>query len=354
VCIVAYISGHGLGHSAREVEMLRHLPEDVPLVVKTAAPEWFWRSELRRPFAFVNEAFDVGCVKRDSLHIDVPGTLAAWRAVAVRNIGRDEDEAEDLRRRGARLVVSDVPSLPLVAAGRAGIPAVCIANFTWVEIYHRFIDEEPAFAPIVRDLTAEYARATLLLDAGLSLPMPYFPSRETVGLVARTGRDRRDELLRLLPPSARDKRLALVYVGGWGLPIPYERATAFADWHFFSLDAPPVMPPNWSLVPRDALDHPDIVASVDLVVSKPGYGLAAECLSLGTPLLFPPRPAFAEYEALESAVTAWPGGLLIPPAPFLDLAWRPYLDRVPTRGATPLLSAPGGPGAAAAIRRYLR
>jgi hypothetical protein len=353
VSVVAYVSGHGLGHSAREVEVLRHLPADVPLVIKSTAPEWFWRAELRRPFTFLPDAFDVGCIQRDSLRIDVPATLAAWEAMAAQNTERYGTEADYLRRRGARVVVSDVPSLPLVAAARAGVPALCVANFTWVDIYRRFADQEPIFGAIADRLAGEYAEATLLLEAGLSLPMPYFSDRESVGLMARPGRERRADLLRHLPRMARGKRLALVYVGGWGLPIPYERVSAFGDWHFFSLDAPPVLPANWSVVPREALDHPDIVASVDLVISKPGYGLAAECLSCGTPLLFPPRPAFAEYDALVAALSSWPGGILIPEEDFVELRWRSYLERSPQRGATPSVAAPGGPAAAQAILRHL-
>jgi hypothetical protein len=353
VCVIAYVSGHGLGHSAREVEILRHLPSDVPLVVKSAAPEWFWRAEMRRPFTWVTDEFDVGCIQRDSLQIDIPATLRAWQRVAAQNADRYAAEADYLRRSNARVVVSDIPSLPLVAAARAGLPALCVANFTWVDIYRRLAEEEPTFHAIADGLTGEYAEATLLLEAGLSLHMPYFRDREAVGLVARPGRERRTDLLRHLPESASGKRLALVYVSGWGLPIPYERAEAFEEWHFFSLDAPPYLPNNWSVVPRDALDHPDLVASADLVVSKPGYGLAAECLSLGTPLLFPPRPAFAEYDALAAALTAWPGGIPLPVDAFLKLRWRPYLDQIPIRGVTPSVDAPGGPKVAQAIVQHL-
>ena len=44
MALVAYVSGHGLGHSAREVTILRDLPPEIPLYVKTAAPDWFWRT----------------------------------------------------------------------------------------------------------------------------------------------------------------------------------------------------------------------------------------------------------------------------------------------------------------------
>ena len=55
----------------------------------------------------------------------------------------------------------------------------------------------------------------------------------------------------------------------------------------------------------------DVTASVDAVVAKAGYGTLAECMAAGTPLIFPPRPSFAEHEALAAgAQTVMVGSLL--------------------------------------------
>ena len=346
--VVAYVSGHGFGHSVREVEILRRLPPEIPLVVKTAAPEWFWRQEIARPFTFVAEAFDVGCLQTTSVDIDVRGTLAAWNDVDARNRERFAAEAEDLRRRGARVVVTDVASFPLTVAAHLGVPGLCIANFTWADIYAGLAKREPGFAPIARRLEDEYAQATLLLDADLALSMPYFPRREWIGLVARPGRNRRAELVSALgvDPGCH---LALVYAGNWGLPIPWERLEEFGDWHFLTFAAPPVPVRNLSLLPQEVLPHTDATASVDLVISKAGYGLVGECLTGQTPLLYCPREGFAEYAALDRALLAWPGGLKLSSRRFLAADWGAALARVPARAGLPRIAADGGPRAAATI-----
>lgn len=349
MCVVAYVSGHGFGHSARQVEILRHLPAYIPLVVKTAAPEWFWRAELPRPFELVADTFDAGCVQKDSLTVDVTATLAAYESVRAKNETRITNEVEDLRVRGARVVVTDVASFPLAVARTVGIPGVCVANFTWADIYGEYQNDAPAFAPLVRELEVQYAQTSLLLDAALSLPMPYFPHRESVGLVARTGRDERDRLIAALPPAVQTKRIALVYLGNWGFPIPYEKMAHIDGWHFVSLDDAPVPLPNWTRVPRDLMAHPSLVASVDAVVSKAGYGLCGECLAHGTPLLYPRRAGFAEFAALHAALSQWAGGLFVPESDFLSADFGPHLSRVPRRGETPALPAPGGENAAARI-----
>lgn len=354
MCLVAYVSGHGFGHSSRQVEILRRLPLDIPLVVKSTAPEWFWRQEVARPFEFVPTAYDVGCLQTTSLQVDAHATLAAWHDINARNQSRWADEVHDLRERRARVVVTDVASFPLTVAAHLGIPGFCVANFTWADIYAGLADVALGFAPVVAQLEREYAQATSLLDADLSLPMPYFARRERIGLVARPCNSRRDDLVRQLNLDP-DRKLALVYAGNWGLPLPWERLQTFADWHFLSFLPPPVPVANLSVVAQTAFRHADVVASVNLVVSKAGYGLVGECLSAPTPLLYCPRADFAEHAALHAALSAWPGGLCIPSDAFLAADWAQGLSRVPERSNLPRVVAGGGQRAADfLVGHYLR
>ncbi|GAB4464205.1 MAG: hypothetical protein OHK0029_33930 [Armatimonadaceae bacterium] len=347
--ILAYVSGHGLGHSAREAAILRHLPPEIPLTLKTAAPAWFWQGELPRPFTLLAESFDVGCVQRNGIEIDVSGTLAAWQVKERENRGRLDAEVAWVREQGFRLIVSDVPSFAMTVADRAGIPSVCVVNFTWADIYRNLggtAEEQRELNSIADRLETEYARATVALETGFAVPMPYFPHKKSVGLVARKPLPNpvpaRERLLAVLPETAHGKRLALVYVGGWGLPISYQRVAEFTDWHFLSLDAPPDLPPNWTVLPRSLMDHPALVDAMDLVISKPGYGLAAECVSLGTPFLYPPRPQFAEFAPMDAVLRDWAGGIPLTTDEFLQVQWRPFLDHAATLTNIPRLPAEGG------------
>ena len=44
--------------------------------------------------------------------------------------------------------------------------------------------------------------------------------------------------------------------------------------------------------------YEDLVAAVDVVVTKPGYGIIAECIAAGTPMLYTSRGDFREYDLL--------------------------------------------------------
>ena len=46
------------------------------------------------------------------------------------------------------------------------------------------------------------------------------------------------------------------------------------------------------------LRYEDLVAAVDIVITKPGYGIISECVANHTAMLYTSRGRFAEYEVL--------------------------------------------------------
>jgi hypothetical protein len=340
--VVAYVSGHGLGHSSREVEILRRLPESTPLHIVTKSPAWFWQEEMSRPFTLREKSFDVGCLQTTSLVVDQAATLLAFSEQQAQNESNQRSELEWLKSVNTKVIVTDVASFPLTLAAEMGIPGLCVANFTWADIYAEYA----GFSEIVTVLEREYATATCLLEAGLSLPMPYFARRESLGLVARVGKNRRIQL------PHREKRLALIYAGNWGMPFPWERLEAFSEWHFLTLTPPTIPVKNLTVLERKTMPHPDLVASVDVVISKLGYGILGECVANATPILYPPRTYFAEFAALDAAIAGWPGRIPLSERAFLGLDWTEALGSVPERGSFEAIAALGGAAIASRIQAF--
>jgi UDP-N-acetylglucosamine:LPS N-acetylglucosamine transferase len=56
--------------------------------------------------------------------------------------------------------------------------------------------------------------------------------------------------------------------------------------------------PNALSVEATGLSYSDLVASVDLIITKPGYGMFAEAAAAGMPVLFTARGDWPETEAL--------------------------------------------------------
>jgi hypothetical protein len=53
--------------------------------------------------------------------------------------------------------------------------------------------------------------------------------------------------------------------------------------------------------------YEDLVGAVDIVASKPGYGIISECAANGTALLYTDRGRFCEYEVLVREMPRYPG-----------------------------------------------
>ena len=322
-----YVTGHGFGHAIRTTQILKALPPDLPLIIKTTTPERLFREELpRREFEYVAAEYDCGCLQSDSVSVLKRETLTRYGEIARRNQAHLADEVAFLKERGVRAVASDVPSFPLHAARAAGLPSAAIANFTWHDIYAEYA-ETAADQALLAQMAEEYASATVGLITPLHLPSTpaLFPNVEPVPLVARRGSPIRDILTEALdiPPQ---KHLALLYLGGWGLEIDWPALGRFTDWVFL-LDRPlPVPGANTRAFDPGILRYADVAASVDTVVSKAGYGTVTECIANSVPLLYLPRHGFAEHDALVSGMNRWGGGIEISEAAFHAGDWEHALE----------------------------
>lgn len=317
-----YITGHGFGHAIRTTQVLRALPPELPLILKTTAPESLFREELPgRDFVYVAAEYDCGCLQSDSVSVLRRETLTRYGEIARENAARLLDEVAFLREHGVRCVASDIPSFPLHAAREAGIPGVAVANFTWHDIYAEYAETD-ADAALLRQMAGEYAAATVACLTPLCVPTvgDVFPHVERVPLVARRGQPRRDLLAAALEIPA-GKHMALLYLGNWGLDIHWPALERWTEWVFL-VDSPLPQPvANARAFDARRWRYADVAASVDAVVSKAGYGTLTECVANSVPLIYLPRHGFREHEALVVGMNAWGGGIEISEAAFFAGEW---------------------------------
>ena len=339
-----YITGHGFGHAVRSIQVIKSLPPGLPLILKTTAPERLFREELPgRAFSYVPAEYDCGCLQSDSVTVLRRETLTRYREIAAANAARLPEEVAFLREHGVRCVASDVPPFPLYAARQANIPGVAVANFTWHDIYSEYAEMD-ADAALLRQMAAEYGAATIACLTALNVPTvgDVFPNVERVPLVARRGQPRRAALAEALG-IPRDKRLALLYLGGWGLDIHWPALERWTDWVFLLDSTLPQPVANVRAFDARQWRYADVAASVDAVISKAGYGTLTECIANSVPLIYLPRYGFREHEALVLGMSKWGGGVEISEAAFFAGEWggalqsalaaRPDAEAFPINGA---------------------
>lgn len=341
--IVFYISGHGFGHASREIEVINAVAARLPgwdVVARTTAARWLFERTATPRLRLLEGETDTGVTQIDSVRLDEHATVRAAAAFYRDLPARARAEAEALGRADARLVIADAPPLACAAAAAAGVPSIVLSNFTWDWIYEAYpLDDAPELLAVIREA---YRHA----EAGWRLPLhggfatferivdvPFVARRATVP--AAEVRDRLH-----LP---RDGRLVLSSFGGYGLKgFDPARLNCTDDWHVVVTgQEPPRGLPRCvhyldeSAVYEAGMRYEDLVAAVDVVVTKPGYGIISECVANGTALLYTSRGRFPEYDVMVREMPRYLRCAFIDQASVLAGDWREPLDRLAAAAPPP-------------------
>ena len=347
--IVAYVSGHGFGHAIRTAEVLRAvraLEPDRPLAVVSAAPEKLFRLAVPGPLEFHHRAVDVGVIQPHALAMDEAATAARWREFAQGEAERVREEAEWLKRVGARLVLGDIPPLAFAAAAEAGLPSVALANFSWDWIYRHLAGRQPALGAAAEQAARAYAQCGLLLELPFAGDLGAFPRREPIPLVARRARvPREDARARLgLEPG---RPAVLLSFGGLGLPgLDLEEWARQEGYSLLGTNGWP----SAEVLEALPLRYEDVVGAVDVVVSKPGYGIVSDAIAARTRLVYTERGDFPEYPVLVAEMPRFLPAVHVSNADLLRGRIDAAVDEVRAR---PFPPAPDLGGAETAARRLL-
>ena len=331
-----YVSGHGFGHAIRQIEIMSALAARLPdarIFVRTTAPPWLFDRTARFAYTLLPGETDTGVLQRDSLSLDEAETIRTADAFYARLDLRAADEAALLTRHGARIVVADAPPLACAAASVAGIPSFVCANFTWDWIYAGYSPP----AGLIDTIQHAYARAT----AGWRMPMyGGFHTIDTVVDLPFVARHARRDLSREDTRRAlglpRGRKLALISFGGYGVEgLRLDRLDCRPEWQVVTTgrNLPTRANPSDVLIELDeatiyaaGLRYEDLVGAVDVVITKPGYGIISDCIANATAMLYTSRGRFAEYDVLVSEMPRYLRCRFIDMQDLREGRWRDSLE----------------------------
>ena len=307
--LVVSISGHGFGHVAQTAPILNALHERYPtlrITVRSSVAQQQLQSRIHVPFNHLQSTGDIGMVMTSPLDVDIGKSRAAYHAFHAGWQMRVAEEARLLKTLGADFVLSNVGYLPLAGARQAGIPAVALCSLNWADIYRHYCcttgtKQDEKIAAQILDC---YANADAFLRATPGMAMKDLQNLIPVAPIAAVGTNRRDELNRHLKLSS-DEKLLLVSMGGIASRLPIENWPSIKGVRY-------LIPASWQACPESNLRvHPDaivieslpfsfgeLLASVDALVCKPGYGSFVEAACSSVPVLYVGRPGWPESIAL--------------------------------------------------------
>lgn len=339
--VLYYVSGHGFGHARRSAEVIRALRTEAPDVnvyVRTSAPAEIFRGLVAGPV--VSPAIDHTVVEADPLSIDWAATIDSAADLLRRRRSVVAREAEAVRELDPDLVLADVPFLAGDVAAALGRPCVAVSNFTWDWIFEPHRGAHPDGSSVLRGVRSAYTSISALLQLPFGHETDLFPQVVPVPLVARRGTRDPGELLEMLGIGRRDDRprVLIEIRGGVADEVLSRAATAAPDFLFLTTQSTfegPLPPGVCHVRLPDGFDYSDLLAISDIVLSKLGYGMIAECIAAGTRLLWPRRNAFREDQITEREAPLYLRMLEIPLDGFRTGDWREALDRAMDLPAPP-------------------
>ena len=341
--VVFYVSGHGFGHAARAIEVANALAErrpDLRIIIRSSVAPWLVARTARPGIELSAAQVDTGVIQIDSLTLDARGSIALAETFMSAIDERVDTELEFLRASDASLTVSDLPALGIASGVAAEVPAIALGNFTWDWIYEHY----EGGAAVARQIGEIYSRTTQALRLPMWGGFATMPWITDLPFVARRSEREPDEVRDALG-IPRDARVVLASFGGYGVAdLDVGSIEKIRGYH--------VLLPG--MIDEDAMygrgyRYEDLVCAVDVVVSKPGYGIISECLANGTALLYTSRGDFREYPVLVEAMPKFLRCAFIDHDDLFAGRWQPHLDELLAQPEPPTQPAVNGAEVAADI-----
>jgi len=350
------ISGHGYGHAAQIVPVLNALGALVPgttAILRTTVAASFFHDRLTIPWDLQPAQQDVGCIQDGPLRIDVDETWAAHRRFHETWETRLSDEVAAMQSASPALVIADTPYLAIEAGSRAQIPTVALASLTWSLVLKEYLHAtDYSQQQLIQCIRSSYAKAHLALRITPAPIIDVFSHILDIGPIASPASPERDRLAAALA-LAPSERTVLVGFGGIPLTfLPLEQMEQLRHYRFI-FDGP--VPPTYSRIHSTKtlpFSFKTLLASVDVIMTKPGYGTLVEAVALQQPVVYVRRYNFADEPPLVDYLRRYGRSTELSIDDFTQGRWEPALQQASTASAP--LPPPPPTGAAEAAKAIIR
>lgn len=350
--IAYYITGHGLGHATRSVELIRGLlsTKKVRIHSITMVEERFFVNELKTYNVDLTDPngnvlyqnwhrnLDTGGIQKDVIYLDPWKTLESYYNTVHKN--RQvllENEVAWAREHSIDLILMDATQFGAAIAKELGIKSILVTNFTWDFIFQEMLkavqsDLSKEQIEYYQEMIDQCSQDVLSVDhylqypGGTPLPKGFDHNKIVPGPVLT--RQIRNKNLRNELGISSEKKILLLGFGGHSADWNLQDSFLPDGWVCLVLRADPKAMPSerFQVMPYDAY-VPDLIHAADAVLGKIGYGFVSECLGGGTALIYIPRVYWPEEAYLENVLTnVYHAGVRLPLSEYNNGNWTPYIQ----------------------------
>ena len=332
--IAYYITPHGFGHAVRSLEVIRKLMEmdpSIEIIIVSDLPQFLIEQNLHRPVTVRRRRLDVGLVQRDSVQFDLDATLQALLDLYQRREVVIREEIDFLSANDVQAVVSDIPFLVFHAANECGLPAIGMGNFTWDWIYAGYQRHDKRWRPLVEWIKESYRKCDLFLQLPMHGDCSVCSPLRDVPLIARKAGKNRRRVREMLGCGQEDRAYLISF---YDLPLSPEaqrRIERINGCTFYYKQPLQYRLTNGRSLDGFDLSYADAVAAMDGVITKPGYGIVADCMANGTPVIYTDRGVFPEYPILVEEIEQKLAGVYLTSQDLYAGRWESAIRRLESR-----------------------
>jgi len=292
-------------------------------------PASFFRDRLTIQWELSPAQQDIGCVQDGPLNIDIDATWASHQRFHKTWEERLSNEVAAMQTASPALVIADTPYLAIEAGSRAQIPTVALASFTWDIVLNEYCNAtDNSHQQLIQCIRESYAKAHIALRITPAPRIDAFSNIIDIGPIASLTSPERDLLASALA-LAPNERTVLVGFGGIPLTsLPLEQIEQLRHYRFL-FDGP--VPPGYSRIYSTKtlpFSFKTLLASVDVIMTKPGYGTIVEAVALQQPVVYVRRYNFVDEQPLVDYLHRYGRGIELSLNDFTQGRWEPALRKV--------------------------
>ena len=325
------ISGHGFGHAAQVVPVLNALGDLVPgltAILRTTVPASFFENRLTIPWEHSLAQQDIGCIQDGPLTIDIDATWVAHQHFHETWNARLANEVAAMQAASPALVIADTPYLAIEAGSCAHIPTIALANLTWDLVLKEYCHAtDHSHQQLIDRIRESYANADMALRITPAPKIDVFSNMIDIDPIATPSPPERHRLASALA-LAPNERTVLLGFGGIPLTsLPLDQMEQLRHYRFL-IDGP--VPPGYSRIHSTEVlpfSFKTLLASVDAIMTKPGYGTLVETVALQQPVVYVRRYNFADEQPLVDYLHRYGRGVELSFDDFTNVRWEPALSK---------------------------
>ncbi|WED24119.1 hypothetical protein L3Q72_23095 [Vibrio sp. JC009] len=242
-------------------------------------PASYLQSRIHGEFAHIPEGHDFGMLMHSPIRVNVEASSSNYLQLLKEWDSCVESEKRCLADIKPDLLISNISPVSLAAAKSLGIKTASVAPFNWAQIYQAYcLDEQnPQSQQMYQRMNHVYSNVDYIFK-----PMPSVPdiSHREIHIASIASQPDRPPLSLLATNKLDAQKNILFALGGFPMPMALSQLPEMAGWQWLVDQKVSEQRSDLRHIAGLSLSFLQLLASSDVIITKPGYGSYCEIAAL--------------------------------------------------------------------------